>query len=135
MNPNQINKVGNIYSPNIPISNKPTRTDNKSNTTEKVEFGKIFESKLNSINNTEVKFSSHAKQRIDSRGIELNSNTIDKLNQAVEKAAEKGSKDSLILIKDLAFVVNIPNKVVVTAVDENSTKEHVFTKIDSAIII
>lgn len=132
MNPNQFNKVGQIYSPNVPISNKTINTNNK---VEKSNFGSILETKINSFINNEVKFSSHAKQRIDSRGIEINSSTIEKLNKAVEKAAEKGARDSLVMISDLAFVVNIPNKVVVTAIDESSTKEHVFTKIDSAIII
>ncbi|WP_339063315.1 TIGR02530 family flagellar biosynthesis protein [Tepidibacillus marianensis] len=83
----------------------------------------------------ELKFSAHALQRLDSRGIELASNEIQQLNQAVEIAADKGSKDSMILMNDLAFIVNVPNRVVVTAVDKDSMKEHVFTQIDSAIIL
>ncbi|TCS82943.1 TIGR02530 family flagellar biosynthesis protein [Tepidibacillus fermentans] len=83
----------------------------------------------------ELKFSAHAMQRLDSRGIELASNEIQQLNQAVEKAAKKGSKDSMILINDLVFIVNVPNRVVVTAMDKDSMKEHVFTQIDSAIIL
>lgn len=87
------------------------------------------------LSSQDLKFSVHAKQRLNSRGIQLDSQVISRLNQAVEQASQKGSKDSLILMKNLAFVVNVPNRVVVTAVDEASMKEHVFTNIDSAIII
>jgi len=83
----------------------------------------------------ELKFSAHAIQRLDSRGIELAPNQLQLLNQAVEKAANKGSKDSMIVMNDLAFIVNVPNRVVVTAVDKDSMKEYVFTQIDSAIIL
>jgi len=53
----------------------------------------------------------------------------------VNRAAEKGVKDSLILMKDLAFVVNVQKKVVITTVDQASMKEHIFTNIDGAIIL
>jgi len=83
----------------------------------------------------EVKFSSHAKQRLDQRGIQLDAQAMSRLNSAVEKASQKGSNDSLVLMKDIAFVVNVRNRVVITAVDQASMKEHVFTNIDSAIIL
>jgi len=37
---------------------------------------------------------------------------------AVEKAKQKGVRESLILMKDMAFVVSIKNKTVITAMDE-----------------
>ncbi|MFV9509854.1 TIGR02530 family flagellar biosynthesis protein [Tepidibacillus sp. LV47] len=83
----------------------------------------------------ELKFSAHALQRMDSRGIKLEANLIQQLNEAVKKAESKGSKDSMILMNDVAFIVNIPKRVVVTALDKLSMKDHVFTQIDSAIII
>lgn len=125
-------KIGQNYFPNQPI--ETTKKPNSSQTDSTVNFNTIFEEKLNSQDN-QIKFSSHAKQRIDLRGIELNSSIINQLSQAVEKAEQKGSKDSLILVNDLAFVVNIPNRVVITTVDNKSIKEHIFTNIDSAIIL
>jgi flagellar operon protein len=52
----------------------------------------------------------------------------------VGQAEAKGSKDSLILLDDLALVVSVQNRLVVTAMDEQSSKEHVFTNIDSVVI-
>ncbi len=94
-----------------------------------------MDEQLKSSETKELKFSSHAKQRLYSRGIQLDSITIDKLNNAVDMAEKKGVKDSLVLMDDLAFVVNVPNRVVVTTVDEASMKEHIFTNIDGAIIL
>ena len=124
-------KVGQSYFPKHPIA--PSKQNNIS-TNQQNQFDKILEEKLLS-NSSEIKFSVHAKQRLDDRGIQLDPNAINKLNNAVNKAAEKGVKDSLILMDDLAFVVNVPNKVVITTVDEASMKEHIFTNIDGAIIL
>ncbi|WP_371368982.1 hypothetical protein SRRS_23450 [Sporomusa rhizae] len=83
-----------------------------------------------------VKFSQHALQRLTSRKIQLDSTQLNKLSQAVEKAAQKGAKESLILMNDsLAFVVSVKNKTVITAMDGASIKDNVFTNIDSAVII
>ena len=84
---------------------------------------------------TEVKFSKHAQQRLSSRNITLEPQQVEKLNQAVQRAGEKGARESLVLMNDLAFIVSVPNKTVVTAVDGQSLKENVFTNIDSAVIV
>ena len=83
-----------------------------------------------------VKFSQHALQRLASRKIELDQTQLQKLQQAVGKAAQKGSRESLVLMQpDLAFVVSVRNRTVITAVDGDSMKENVFTNIDSAVIV
>ncbi|AIQ53327.1 MULTISPECIES: TIGR02530 family flagellar biosynthesis protein [Paenibacillus] len=82
-----------------------------------------------------LKFSNHAAKRLEQRGIELGSRQLDQISNAVEKAAAKGSKESLILMKDMALIVSVPNRTVVTAMDGNSMKDNVFTQIDSAVII
>jgi len=81
-----------------------------------------------------VTFSAHAQSRIKSRNIPMDSESLEKLNSAVGKAASKGSRDSLILLANNAFIVNIPNKTVVTAMDGDSIKDNVFTNIDSTVI-
>ncbi|NMA55644.1 MAG: hypothetical protein GX952_06945 [Firmicutes bacterium] len=78
--------------------------------------------------------SRHAQQRLSSRQIPLTGETWGRILQAVDKAAAKGSRDSLVLVEDLALVVNIPNRTVITAVDGPSMRERVFTNIDSAVI-
>ncbi|QSF42934.1 TIGR02530 family flagellar biosynthesis protein [Paenibacillus tianjinensis] len=82
-----------------------------------------------------LKFSNHAAKRLEQRGIELGSRQLDQISSAVDKAAAKGSKESLILLKDMALIVSVPNRTVVTAMDGSSMKDNVFTQIDSAVII
>lgn len=84
---------------------------------------------------TGVKFSHHAQQRLQVRNIRLSSQEIEKINSGLAKVAQKGARDSLMLMGDLAMVVNVPNKTVITVVDNKSMKENVFTNIDSAIIL
>ena len=81
-----------------------------------------------------VRFSSHAQQRLQQRDIALGEDEVAKINSAVDRAQEKGSKESLILLDDMAFVVSVKNRVVITAVDQPSMKQNVFTNIDSVVI-
>ncbi len=97
----------------------------------KTNFGQVLEKKLQG----ELKFSQHAQQRLQSRNIQLGEAEIARLENAVSKAREKGARDSLILMGNLALVVSIKNNTVITAVDEQSLKENVFTNIDSAVIV
>jgi flagellar operon protein len=82
-----------------------------------------------------LKFSSHAIERIQSRGIKLTPDDMKKLNDAVDKALQKGSKDTLVLMGENAFVVSAKNKTVITAMDKNQMKENVFTNIDSTVFM
>ena len=81
-----------------------------------------------------VKFSTHAQQRLQQRDITLGDDEVAKINDAVDRAQQKGSKESLILLDDMAFVVSVKNRVVITAVDQPSMKQNVFTNIDSVVI-
>lgn len=82
-----------------------------------------------------LKFSAHAKSRMESRGIDLNAEDMLKLQDAVDRVKAKGAKESLILTDDAAFVVSVKNDTVITAVDRDNLKENVFTNIDSTIMI
>ncbi|MBV8574277.1 MAG: hypothetical protein JO225_11645 [Candidatus Eremiobacteraeota bacterium] len=82
-----------------------------------------------------LKFSAHAQQRLESRNIRLTSDDVAKMNAMADKAAAKGAKQSLFMLHDVAMVVSITNRTVITAVDQSSMKENVFTNIDSAAII
>ncbi len=84
---------------------------------------------------TGVKFSQHALQRLSSRNIQLDGGDLAKLSGAVDKAAQKGARDSLILMNDLALVVSVKNRTVITAMDGTNIRDNVFTNIDSAVIV
>ena len=87
------------------------------------------------LDRQQLKFSQHAEQRLRQRGIVLDNDQLKRISGAVEQAAAKGAKDSLVLFRDIAMIVSVPNRTVVTAIDGASTKEHVFTQIDSAVVV
>ncbi|MBJ7332140.1 MAG: flagellar biosynthesis protein [Solirubrobacteraceae bacterium] len=92
-------------------------------------FGDVLAKEASSL-----QFSGHAIQRLQKRGIELDQQTIQRLEGAVEKAAQKGSRDSVVFVDSTAFVVSVKNNTVITAMDKSNMREHVFTNIDSAVI-
>ena len=69
------------------------------------------------------------------RGISLSDEQNVRLQSGVEKASAKGINESLVLVDSLAFIVNVPNKTVVTAMDQTETQSNVFTNIDGAVIM
>jgi len=97
-------------------------------------LNKIKESTDNTISSNELKFSKHAVNRLQNRNIVLSDEQMARLNMGKVEAGEKGIKDSLILVDELAFIVNIPNNTVVTAMDQTENKNNVFTNIDGAVI-
>ncbi len=88
-----------------------------------------------SILQDRLKVSSHAQTRLQSRGIELGKAEWDRVMDGVDRAAAKGSKESLVMIDNTALVVSVKNRTVITAVDKDHLKENVFTNIDSAVIV
>ena len=80
-------------------------------------------------------FSNHAAQRLKDRNINLNEADMNKINEGLNKAEKKGAKDSLILYKDVVMVASIKNKTIITAVDKDSSKDNVFTNIDSVVML
>lgn len=85
--------------------------------------------------NSGVTFSKHASMRTLQRNIVLSDSDVAKLGEACNKASQKGIKEALVVMNDSAFIVNTPNKVVVTVVDKNEMKESVFTNIDGALFV
>ena len=81
-----------------------------------------------------LQFSQHALQRVERRGIDLSDGTLQRLEAGAARAASKGSRDSVVFVDNTAFVVSVRNKTVITAVDKEHMREHVFTNIDSAVI-
>lgn len=79
------------------------------------------------------RFSKHALDRVQRRGIQLSQPTLARLAGGVSRAAGKGSRDAVVFVDSTAFVVSVPNNTVITAVNSEHMREHVFTNIDSAV--
>ncbi len=86
------------------------------------------------LQQAELRFSNHAQKRLEKRDIALSNDDLARLSLAVDNAAKRGGKDSLVLMDDMAFVVNVKDRLVVTAVDAKSRGEGVFTQIDSVVL-
>lgn len=82
-----------------------------------------------------VKFSKHAANRLNDRNIELTDKQLERLNDGTKKAGEKGIRDSLVLVDQLAFIVNTKSNTVITAMDQTEADENIYTNIDGAVII
>jgi len=98
-------------------------------------FEEILNQKRTSSESSELKFSKHAAMRLENRNINLSAEQSQRLENGVQKASEKGIKESLVLIDSLAFIVNVPNKTVVTAMDQGESSDNIFTNIDGAVIM
>lgn len=81
-----------------------------------------------------VKFSRHASERMQSRGIAFNPQQLQRLESAIEQINSKGGRESLVMLDDTALVVSVKNDTVVTVVSKDQLKNNVFTNIDSAVI-
>lgn len=97
-----------------------------------LSFEEILSRKANETES--VRFSKHANQRLESRNINLSEEQMSRLNQGVSEARNKSIRESLVMMDNLAFIVNIKNNTVVTAL-EQSEENNVFTNIDGAVIV
>lgn len=132
---NQI-KSGNISSKSI---NERQLSEKLNYSSRNNAFEQILRQQLGEVDKgskiSELKFSKHAEQRVNQRGIQVTENLMDDLNTAVEKARQKGVKDLAVIGKNGAFIINVTNNIVVTTISEQEMKNNIFTNIDSAVII
>lgn len=126
---------GNLY----PIGNFPEAITNnqKIKNSKSDSFGELLKDEIQKKSNKEVDFtiSNHAAKRLKERNIMLSKKDMETINKGIDMAKEKGSKDSVILYKNMALVTSIKNRTIITAVDRESSKENIFTNIDSVILL
>lgn len=119
----------------LPLEGKKNNQANTNvNAADKVKpFGELLQDRISGISG--LKLSAHAERRLKERNIVLNNEDMAKIEDAVTRAAAKGSRESLVLYGDIALVASITNRTLITAMDGDSLKEHVITNIDSAVIV
>ena len=98
-------------------------------------FNAVFQQRLEQTQSRQVAFSKHALNRVEERGIEVTDTLLERLGESVERAEAKGATNILALDQSLAFIVNVPNNRVITALSEAEMKESIFTNIDGAVFL
>ncbi|MBS3898531.1 MAG: flagellar biosynthesis protein [Dethiobacter sp.] len=131
MNSGNIRFPGQVVTP--AAGQVPTKAPQRQNGTEVTAFGQLWQETLQK--QEAVKFSAHALQRLQERRITLGENELTKINQAVSAAEKKGARSSLLLYDELALVASVKNRTIITALGGEDMRAHVFTNIDSAVII
>jgi len=113
------------------IEARPSGATSKAAPSSTAPFAELLRDQLSSA----VRFSRHALERLEARQIQLSAEDKTRLSQGIDRAASKGAQDSLLLLRDLAFIVNVQKRTVVTAVTDERAQEGVFTNIDSAVLL
>ncbi len=98
------------------------------------ESGKTFEEVFKEKSEG-LRFSKHAGERLAMRNINLTDSQIQRLEEGTQKASKKGIKESLMIMDNMAFIVNVTNSTVITAMDQTEQRENIVTNIDGAVII
>ncbi|MDE7225211.1 MAG: flagellar protein [Acetatifactor sp.] len=116
------------------VTGQRGRIDPRQNLTEeRLSFQEVLQKKVQTDDN--LRFSKHASVRLQQRGIDLTDRQLERLMDGTRKAGQKGIKDSLVIVDELAFIVNVPNSTVVTAMDSKDAVDNIFTNIDGAVIM
>lgn len=132
-----MNKIANQFTSIEQVTDQylgTSRTGQNRNNAD-ISFAEILQEKRSAQETSELKFSKHAAMRLEHRNISLSPEQSERLEAGVQKASEKGINESLVMVDSLAFIVNIPNKTVVTAIDSQETQGQIFTNIDGAVIV
>lgn len=119
-----------------PTQRPGTPAQESSGQTSSVADGPSFSSVLaeqTSVNNAPA-FSKHAMERLTRRGVDMNNQTLGRLTDGIQRAADKGARNSVVFVDGTAFVTSVQNNTVITAVTPEAMSSHVFTNIDSAVI-
>ena len=111
------------------------KIDKKNETPQNNSFEEMLVKASERTVSNEVMFSKHANERLASRNINLNDEQMMRLYSGIEQAKEKRINESLVMMDNLAFIVNIKNNTVITAMDQNANDSNVFTNIDGAVIV
>ncbi|MBI2767311.1 MAG: flagellar protein [Chloroflexi bacterium] len=81
-----------------------------------------------------INLSRHAQKRIDRRDLNLDPARLDRLDSAISRAAEKGARQSVVMLDGLAVVVDVQQRTVVTAMNTGGGQQRVFTNVDSVVV-
>ncbi|MCR1950177.1 MULTISPECIES: TIGR02530 family flagellar biosynthesis protein [Clostridium] len=116
--------VGNFQLPNESVNGK--------NNHYKSKFNDILNEAINK-GSEEYTLSKHAADRL--KEINFTDKDMEQIAKGFKMAQDKGSKNSVMIYKDVALIASIENKTVITAIEKERAKENVFTNVDSVVIL
>ena len=96
------------------------------------EFARILQQRLG---DRSIALSAHAADRMIRRGVQIDDNTANQLHTAFELASQKGAREALFLLDDMAVIASVPDRTVKTAMDREAMAAGVFTQIDTAVVL
>lgn len=98
-------------------------------------FGRVLQQVLQRPSVTQgLTVSQHAEKRLQERGIPFGAETRTLLAGTIDELRAKGARDSLVITNDGAFLVNVPSRTLVTAMDISEMQDRIITQIDSVSI-
>lgn len=127
----QINHI--LHRPFVPVEFDKVAGTSSSAVSKGKSFKDILSAELDSVG--QIRFSKHAIERMTSRNINFSDQQLERLGQRMEMAEYKGARESLMFMDDVAMVVNIESKTVVTCMNREDMSQHIFTNIDSAAFV
>ncbi len=131
--------INNILIPNVSKipSNKKVNVDNRIDGQKSGdEFKALLKDQVDQTKKEHgINLSTHAAKRLHERNLSMDSDEFFKLKDAMVKLKDKGGQDSLVITDKAAYIVDVPNNKIVTAIDKGSITDNVFTKIDSTVIV
>jgi len=133
-------KINNFLIPNVSKigTEKAVDVSNKLEKNSQSEFSNLLNEQIGKNNGTGtdgLNLSVHAARRLKERGMEIDGNEFLKIKNAMNMLRDKGGQDSLIITGKGAYIVDVENRKIVTAMDKDSMTQNVFTKIDSTMIV
>lgn len=128
--------VGSIYTLGSSQGLGPVETGKTQTSPQGGSFDAVLQQEMERTQTRQVAFSKHALSRAEERGIEVTPTLLERLGDSVERAEAKGATNILALDQSLAaFIVNVPNNRVITALSQAEMKESIFTNIDGAVFL
>ena len=124
--------VNRISQPYVSTVTPPVSSGTKAPRGRDTEFAQVLAERLNTRS---IALSLHAADRLVQRGVEIDETTVDQINEAFDMARQKGSRNALFLLDDLAVVASVPTRSIITALDARTLSNGVFTQIDSAVVL
>lgn len=129
------NNINNFLIPQVNRSFDSQKTSKTEKLENPKEFQELLKENIAPKKEDDVEFSQHALKRMEQRNLVMDNNEYIKLREGIEKLKNKGGQDSLIVTNKAAYIVDVANNKIVTAMDKNDMAENVFTKIDSTVFI